>query len=561
MKKQIMTELELKQYIQQHFPKENESCEWKGFKSLKHSFGGQSGHDIISYITAIANMEGGHLVVGIRDKTLDITGIEEFNNYTTQNIKLKIIEKCANISSEGLAIEEFTTSDTHKKVWIFHIPKHLPRLIVYAHSKAWQRIEDSLVELKKARQDIILNEPMGKTDDWSAQIIATATINDLDPKAIVKAREEYKEKNPKRAIESEAWDDITLLNKAKVTIQGEITNTAILLLGKEESGHFINPAVAKISWILKDEHNLERDYEHFGVPFLLNSSEVFSRIRNLTYRYIKDDSLFPTEVKMYDSFVIREALHNCIAHQDYAMQGRITVVEKPEELIFSNVGSFLPKSVETVIQQDAPQEYYRNQFLADAMVNLNMIDIIGSGIKRMFITQKNRFFPMPDFDLSDPKKVVVKIAGRIWDENYTKLLMAKTDLDLKTVVLLDRFQKSLPMSEDEIKHLKKLGLIEGRKSTLHISASMANVTGDRSDYIKLRGLKDDHYKKMILEFLEKYKTATKQDIDKLILDILPDILDDSKKANKVKNLVHAMSKKDQTIVNTGTNRYPIWKKV
>jgi ATP-dependent DNA helicase RecG len=561
MKKQIMTELELKQYIQQHFPKENESCEWKGFKSLKHSFGGQSGHDIISYISAIANMEGGHLVVGIRDKTLDITGIEEFNNYTTQNIKLKIIEKCANISSEGLAIEEFTTSDTHKKVWIFHIPKHLPRLIVYAHSKAWQRIEDSLVELKKARQDIILNEPMGKTDDWSAQIIATATINDLDPKAIVKAREEYKEKNPKRAIESEAWDDITLLNKAKVTIQGKITNTAILLLGKEESGHFINPAVAKISWILKDEHNLERDYEHFGVPFLLNSSEVFARIRNLTYRYIKDDSLFPTEVKMYDSFVIREALHNCIAHQDYAMQGRITVVEKPDELLFSNVGSFLPKSVETVIQQDAPQEYYRNQFLADAMVNLNMIDIIGSGIKRMFITQKNRFFPMPDFDLSDPKKVVVKIAGRIWDENYTKLLMAKTDLDLKTVVLLDRFQKSLPMSEDEIKHLKKLGLIEGRKSTLHISASMANVTGDRSDYIKLRGLKDDHYKKMILEFLEKYKTATKQDIDKLILDILPDILDESKKANKVKNLVYAMSKKDHTIVNTGTNRYPIWKKV
>lgn len=556
-----MTELELKQYIQQHLPKENESCEWKGFKSLKHSFGGQSGDDIISYISAIANMEGGHLVVGIKDKTLDITGIEEFNNYTTQNIKLKIIEKCANISSEGLAIEEFTTSDTHKKVWIFHIPKHLPRLIVYAHSKAWQRIEDSLVELKKARQDIILNEPMGKTDDWSAQIIATATINDLDPKAIVKAREEYKEKNPKRAIESEAWDDITLLNKAKVTIQGKITNTAILLLGKEESGHFINPAVAKISWILKDEHNLERDYEHFGVPFLLNSSEVFARIRNLTYRYIKDDSLFPTEVKMYDSFVIREALHNCIAHQDYAMQGRITVVEKPDELIFSNVGSFLPKSVETVIQQDAPQEYYRNQFLADAMVNLNMIDIIGSGIKRMFITQKNRFFPMPDFDLSDPKKVVVKIAGRIWDENYTKLLMAKTDLDLKTVVLLDRFQKSLPMSEDEIKHLKKLGLIEGRKSTLHISASMANVTGDRSDYIKLRGLKDDHYKKMILEFLEKYKTATRQDIDKLILDILPDILDESKKANKVKNLVHAMSKKDQTIVNTGTNRYPIWKKV
>jgi ATP-dependent DNA helicase RecG len=556
-----MTETELKQYIKTRFPRETESCEWKGFKSLKHSFGGQSGDDIISYISGISNMEGGHLVVGVKDKSLDVTGIEGFNNYTTQNIKLKIIEKCANISSEGLSIEEITTSDTNKTVWIFHIPKHLPRLIVYAHSKAWQRIEDSLVELKKERQDIILLEPIGKSEDWSAQIIPTASLDDLDPKAITKAREEYKEKNHRKATDCDSWDDITFLNKAKVTIQGKITNTAILLLGKEESAHFINPAVAKITWILKDEHNVELDYEHFSVPFLLNSSEVFKRVRNLTYRYIKDDSLFPTEIKMYDSFVIREALHNSIAHQDYSMRGRITVIEKPDELIFSNLGSFLPKNVATVIEQDAPQEYYRNWFLADAMVNLNMMDTIGSGIKRMFLKQKERFFPLPDFDLSDQKKVVVKIAGRIWDENYTKLLMSKTDLELKLVVLLDRVQKSLPITEEEIKELKKLGLIEGRKPNLYISSSIAKVTGDKSSYIKLRGLKDEHYKKMILEYLDKYNTASKQDIDKLILDILPDILDMNKKANKVRNLVYAMSKRDKTIINKGTTRNPIWKKV
>lgn len=556
-----MTEVELKQYIQHHFPEENESCEWKDFKSLKHSFGGQAGDDIISYISAIANMEGGHLVVGINDKTQDIKGIEEFNNYTTQNIKLKIIEKCTNINSEKLKIEEFKTSDTEKTVWVFHVPKHLPRLIVYSHSKAWQRIEDSLVDLKKERQDAILKEPISINEDWSSKIIPMATLNDLDPKAITKAREEYKEKHPKKASECDDWDDTTFLNKARVTTQGKITNTAILLLGKDESVHFISPAIAKISWILKDENNLERDYEHFAVPFIINSSEVFNRIRNLTYRYMKDTSLFPTEIKMYDSYVIREALHNCIAHQDYGMQGRITVVEKPDELIFSNVGSFIPKSVETVIEQDAPQEYYRNAFLAEAMVNLNMIDTIGSGIKRMFIKQRERFFPLPDFDLSDPSKVVVKIAGRIWDENYTKLLMSKTDLDLKTVVLLDRVQKSLHITEDEIKQLKKFGLIEGRKPNLYISSSIAKVTGDKSSYIKLRGFKDEHYKKMILEYLDKYNNANRQDIDKLILDILPDILDENKKANKVRNLVYAMSKRDKTIINTGTTRNPIWKKV
>jgi ATP-dependent DNA helicase RecG len=555
-----MNEAELKQYIQTNFPKENEFCEWKDFKSLKHSFGGQAGDDIISYISAIANMEGGHIVIGISDKTQDIKGIEEFNNYTAQNIKLKIIEKCTNINSEKLKVEEFKTSDTQKIVWVFHVPKHLPRLIVYSHSKAWQRIEDSLVDLKKERQDVILKEPISISEDWSAQIIPTATLDDLDPKAIAKAREEYKEKHPKKATECDDWDDATFLNKARVTTQGKITNTAILLLGKEDSVHFISPAIAKISWILKDENNLERDYEHFAVPFLINSSEVFSRIRNLTYRYMKDTSLFPTEIKMYDSYVIREALHNCIAHQDYSMQGRITVVEKPDELFFSNVGSFIPKSVETVIEQDAPQEYYRNAFLAEAMVNLNMIDTIGSGIKRMFIKQRERFFPLPDFDLSDSNKVVVKIAGRIWDENYTKLLMSKTDLDLKTVVLLDRVQKALPITEDESKLLRKEGLVEGRKNSLYISSSIAKVTGDKSSYIKLRGFKDEHYKKMILEYLDKYNSASKQDIDNLILDILPDILDENKKENKVRNLVYAMSKKDKTIVNTGTTRIPVWKK-
>jgi ATP-dependent DNA helicase RecG len=427
------------------------------------------------------------------------------------------------------------------RVIAFQIPPAPKGIPIAWEGHYYGRDGEEIGALNLVEVETIRNQS-NKTD-WSAQIIPTATIEDLDPKAIIRAREEYKEKNPKRATDCDNWDDSTFLNKAKVTIQGKITNTAILLLGKEESVHFINPAVAKISWILKDEHNVERDYEHFSVPFLLNSSELFSRIRNLTYRYIKDDSLFPTEVKMYDSFVIREALHNCIAHQDYAMQGRITVVEKPDELIFSNVGSFLPKSVETVIVQDAPQEYYRNHFLADAMVAFNMIDTIGSGIKRMFITQKERFFPMPDFDLSDSTKVVVKIVGRIWDENYTKLLMSKTDLDLKTVVLLDRVQKGLVLNEEEIKQLKKLGLIEGRKPNLHISSAVANVTGERTDYIKQRGIDNDYCQKIITDYLRKFGEGKREDFEQILLDKLPDVLDITQKRNKIKNNLQELKKR------------------
>jgi ATP-dependent DNA helicase RecG len=535
-----MTEIELKTYIQVHFPIENEACEWKEFKSLKHSFSGNAGDDIISYISAISNMEGGHLVIGIEDGTHNIVGIQDFNNHTAQNIKLRLLEKCSNLDSDNFSIEEFITDDSNKTVWVIHIPKHLPRQPVYAHAMLWQRIEDSLVEMRPERKDAILREPISMSEDWSAQIIPEASLLDLEPKAISKAREEYKEKNQKRASECDSWDDATFLNKAKVTIQGKITNTAILLLGKEESVHFLLPKIAKISWILKDEHNVERDYEHFSVPFLLASTEVFNRVRNLTYRYMKDSSLFPTEIKMYDNYVIREALHNCIAHQDYGLQGRITVVETPNELVFSNLGSFIPKNVETVIEQDAPQEYYRNAFLAEAMVNLNMIDTIGSGIKRMFIEQRKRFFPLPDFDFSDPSKVVVKIAGRIWDENYTRLLMNKTDLDLKTVILLDRVQKSLSITDEETKQLKKLGLIEGRKPNLHISSAVAKITNDKATYIRKRGIDDEYCKKMILDYLKEFKEGKKDDFEKILLDKLPEVLDITQKKNKIKNILQSM---------------------
>ena len=556
-----MKEQELK-LLGEAFRNQSSETECVEFKEAKTQYDFGKLGKYFSALSNEANLKGKEsawLIFGIKDKPVprEIIGSDyRTNRADLDSLKAEIGNKTTNRIT---FIEIYELQYPKGRVIAFQIPPAPKGFPVAWEGHYYGRDGEDLVPLNLVEMETIRNQT--NKIDWSAQIVPNATLDDLDLQAIKKARKEYKEKNPRKASECDMWDDITFLNKAKVTLQGKITNTALLLLGKEESSHFLSPAVAKISWILKDENNVELDYEHFGVPFLLSSTEVFSRVRNLTYRYIKDDSLFPTEIKMYDAFVIREALHNCIAHQDYHLNGRITVVEKPDELLFTNLGEFIPISVERVIEQDAPQEYYRNQFLADAMVNLNMIDTIGSGIKRMFLKQKERFFPMPDFDLSTPNKVAVRIAGRIWDVNYTKLLMSKTDLDLKMVVLLDRVQKNLPITDEEIKQLKKVGLIEGRKPNLHVSAKIAEATQDQSTYIKLRGFKDEHYKRLILEYLDKYKQASKADIDNLILDILPEILDEEKKLNKVRNLIYAMSKKDKTIVNKGTTRYPKWKKV
>ena len=394
--------------------------------------------------------------------------------------------------------------------------------------------------------------------DWSAQIIPDASISDLSEEAIDFARKQYIEKHKKIEAEIKSWDNITFLNKAKVTIKSKITRTAIILLGKPEADHYINPSLAKITWILKDKENVEKDYEHFGCPFILTINQVQQKIRNLQYRYIKDGTLFPDEVDQFDPYIIRESLNNCIAHQDYTLNGKINVVEREDGILtLSNVGTFIPESVEHVINADAPESRYRNPFLATAMVNLNLIDTTGSGIKRMYNIQRKKYFPLPDYDLSN-KKVQVSIIGKVIDINYAKKLIQLPELSLQEIILLDKVSKSKTITDNEAKKLKSRQLIEGRKPNYHISAKVASNTNEKEQYIKNRGFKDDHYKKMIVDYIKKYGSATKANIDHLILDILPSVLDENKKANKLRNLVYALSKKDKTIENKGTGRHPKW---
>lgn len=367
---------------------------------------------------------------------------------------------------------------------------------------------------------------------------------DLDPAAITFARREYKIKNPGLADAVEDWDDPTFLNKAKVCINGRITRSAILLLGKHESAHYLTPGVAQISWILKGERGVDRDYQHFGPPLILAVDQVFAKVRNLTYRHLADASLFPTEITQYDSWVIRESLHNCIAHQDYSLGHKITVVEFPESLLFVNAGAFLPGSVEEVVVRDAPPDVYPNRFLAEAMVNLNMIDTIGSGIRRMFETQQQRSFPMPDYDLSTANQVEVRITGKVLDENFTRLLKAIPDLALLDAIALDKVQKGKPISAHEFKSLKKKKFIEGRRPNLTVSAAVAAATETKVEYIRNRAIDKEHYKRLIMAYLKRFGKATRDDIDKLLLDKLSDALTGDQKRNAVTNLLQEMRRQE-----------------
>ncbi|RJQ23178.1 MAG: transcriptional regulator [Nitrospiraceae bacterium] len=550
-----MTEKELITKLNElrRLPSETEVFE---FKEAKNNYDLKKLGKYFSALSNEANLKGrpyAWLIFGIKDKGRTIVG-SRFRPHRKDLDSLK--GEIANKTTNRITfIEIHELHLPEGRVLMFQIPAAPKGMPISFDGHYYGRDGEelsplNLEEIERIRMQAVL-------EDWSAAIVPDATIEDLDPSAISKARENYKNKFPEKAAEVDNWDVITFLNKAKVTKKDKITRTAIILLGKSESEHFISPAEAKIRWLLKDSKGNDKDYYIESCPLLLAVDKIYAKIRNLKYRYMKDGTLFPDEVDQYEPFVIREAINNCIAHQDYTKGGRINVVEMEDQLIFTNLGSFIPGSVEKVVKEDAPEEHYRNRFLATAMFNLKMVDTAGGGIRKMFNYQRERFFPMPEYDLSRDK-VKVTVIGKVLDIDYARVLAKKQGLSLDEIIMLDKVQKKKVLSETEIDHLRTKGLIEGRKPNFHISSDVAEKSNLKADYIKARGLKDDHFKKLILEYLDKYKQASKEDIDKLLLDILPGVLNEKQRKNKIHNLIYAMSRKDKTIINQGTNRRPKW---
>lgn len=500
-------------------------------------------------------MDGGFLVIGVEDRTLNIVGTDvsklTFNGQVanTQSAVFKLVEQCTNLPSEGLSISEFITKDTNKVVWIIQIPKHHPRRPVYAHRKAWQRIEDSLVEMTPERLNVILEEPIPTAKDWSAQIVPNATINDLDELALAKARLMFKKVHGSRISPEEikSWSDETFLSKSGVMIDGQLTRAAIILLGKPEASFKLRPAVVEISWSRRNKDQDVVDFEHFSSPFILTVDQVLARVDNLTFREMPGGTLFPDTKQQYDDYTMRETLHNCIAHQDYTLQERIILVENPGFLYYVNGGSFIPGTLENALTTQGPQIHFRNACLCRAMVNFNMIDTIGRGIRKMFNEQRSRLFPMPDYDIDAVnRRVAVTLYGSVIDERYCKILKNEKNLTLQDCIWLDAVQKGRKINKETALNLKKRGLIEGRGPNYRISLVIAKKIRQLSAYTKNKGLEAEKMKQMILQYLKNAgdEGAKRGALYEYLKDVMPHDKTVAQKNRMLSDLLDSMKKSE-----------------
>lgn len=511
------------------------------------------------YFSAMSNeanlrgLDRAWLIFGVNNKTRNVVG----SNYREAPERLQSTKQQIAASTEpSITFRNIhTLNHSQGRVVLFEIPVAPRGMPIAWKGHYYARAGESLSSLGLDKQDEIRQQTL--LQDWTAQVVQKASLSDLDEAAVAKARDSYARKYANRFSIDEVmnWPLTTFLDRARITQSGEITRSALLLLGKAESAWHLSPHPAQLTWSLE---GAERAYEHFAPPFLINTTKLYQRIRNIQLRLLPQDVLLPIEVAKYDQKIVLEALHNCIAHQDYTRNARIIVTEKLDRLIFENEGGFFEGAPGDYIEGNKIPRRYRNPFLAQAMAELNMIDTMGYGIHAIHVGQARRYFPMPDYDLSEPHAVKMTIYGSVVDPAYSRMLIRKTDLSLDEILALDRVQKRLPLSDPMIKRLRRNGLIEGRKPNFHVSASVAGATASKADYIRTRAQDDDYYAKLIVDYLSKFGGASRKEIDDLLLDKLSSALNQVQKKNKIGNIISKL-RIGGVIHNAGSRAAPEWR--
>ena len=534
---------------------ENEVVEFKiGNKNT-------SSDEIGRYVSALSNeanlrgLKSAWLVFGVHNKTHSSPGSDYPCDSTSLNrsggLKAQIVDG-TNLGIAFVGVHVLPRGE-RANVIFFEIPAAPQGMPVSWKGHFYARAGENLVALGLDKLDRIRTQC--RATDWTAQVVEDATVDDLDMEAISFARRRYAEKHARSVSpdQVEAWPITTFLDKARLTRNGKITRAALLLVGREQSSNKLSPYLAQLVWKLVGE---EQANEIFRPPYLLTSTALYSRIRNVQVRMVVKGTLTQVEVPKYSERMVLEALHNCIAHQDYSRNGRIVVTEHVDRLVLENSGNFFYGKPEDYITGEKTPPEYRNPQLVEAMSELNMIDTMGYGIHRMYADQAKRYMPMHDYEHTEDF-VRMTIYGRIVNEDYSSLLVKCPELPIDQVVLLDRVQKGLKVPAEAVRTLRKVGLIEGRCPHLHISAEVARATGREIEYMRHKEKTGAQYQALLIDFIRKFPGMSRDKINEFMFDEIRGDLDDQQKRTKITNLLTVLRKKGK-IENRGSDTQSKW---
>lgn len=412
----------------------------------------------VDELVAFANAKGGTVYMGVEDDGT-VTGC---NKYDAQKIMESIYDK--------------TRPALFTEIEVIHYERKDVLAIKVERDGTTYATSDGrcLKRLGKSSKPYYPDEMSNKyasiqSPDFSGQILADSTTEDINVLEIYNLKEKLKVRDPKSSLPE--LEDMPFLRDLGLIKEDEgvdrLTIAGLLFVGKEIAINRLLPQ-AEVIYLHYSADNMEEYDSRLDLkqPIISVIDRLTEKIQNANKIVNVQVGLFRLEVEDFSEKVFQEALLNALSHRDYLNMGAVYVKHYPDRIVIENPGAF-PEGVneKNIITHPSTP---RNKLIAETLQRLKYVQRTGQGVDIIYREMISSGKPYPQYHAYN-EAVTLTIFSAIDDVNFVKFIASEQD----------KLQKILPLSElmilryltdnkriilSEAQELTQLPLTETRKS-------------------------------------------------------------------------------------------------
>jgi ATP-dependent DNA helicase RecG len=444
----------------------------------------KSANDSVRLVTeaciCMANGGGGLVVVGVKDNVVGrkaaIVGVPpSVDMGKLRNGIHRGAEPRLNVSLEECPVPEGTGRLILVRVHAGKPP------YMDTSGKGSIRVDDACEPLTPAIIQRMLDRA-GEIDFTAGEI--DAAINELISSAAMERLRAHAAADGAAADLLRQSDD-DLLNSLGLVRNSRLTRAGLLLVGNSKAiaAHF--PGYAWTYLRMKDDTNYDERAD--GQECLILAVDRIMDVITNPIQTLKQQ-LIHSEVRMYPTIALREALMNAFGHADYRISAPIQIKQYANRLEISNPGGFAGGVAPDNILHHA--SVTRNPTLIAALLPLRLVNRAKVGVRRMFKAMLAEGKEPPEvFDDGDAVRIALK-AGEL-SEAFCKFVedaaAAEQWLEVEHLLVIRRAheeggvdiataaaitQQTETRARDTIRRLEKWKMLQANDAQWRLSAEL-----------------------------------------------------------------------------------------
>lgn len=308
-----------------------------------------------------------------------------------------------------------------------------------------------------------------QSPDFSGQILADSTIEDINVLEIYNLKEKLKVRDPKSSLPE--LEDMSFLRDLGLIKEDEgvdrLTIAGLLFVGKETAINRLLPQ-AEVIYLHYSADNMEEYDSRLDLkqPIISVIDRLTEKIQNTNKIVNVQVGLFRLEVEDFSEKVFQEALLNALSHRDYLNMGAVYVKHYSDRIVIENPGAF-PEGVneKNIITHPSTP---RNKLIAETLQRLKYVQRTGQGVDIIFREMISSGKPYPQYHVYS-EAVTLTIFSAIDDVNFVKFIASEQDklqkiLPLPELMILRYLTDNKRIKLSEAQELTQLPLTEMRKS-------------------------------------------------------------------------------------------------